>query len=72
MKSLATPQGKYIPIEILRLPPRPYNALVLAEKNSLHDVERMSDKELLSLPGIGIISLREIKECIRKYYASEE
>ncbi len=56
-----------IPIERLQLSPRSYNCLKRAGVNTVEDVVRMSEAELLRLRNFGGQSLEELREKLHDY-----
>ncbi len=57
-----TPEEVLYPIDLLDLPPRARNALLTEGISTPEDLRRRGDAELLSIYGIGPVSLKEIKK----------
>ena len=55
------------PIEKLQLSPRAYNCLKLAQINTVGDVLKMSEKELLKIRNLGGQSLEELREKLHQH-----
>ena len=55
------------PIEKLQLSPRTHNCLKRAEINTVGDVLKMSEKEILKIQNLGGQSLEELREKLHQH-----
>lgn len=61
-------QDTCTPVSELGLAIRTQNVLLTAEVSSIEELHRMSDEELLSLPGFGWKTFDDVRSRLREHY----
>lgn len=61
-----------LPIELLHLRERTYNALARAGVDTIPELEMKTDERLLGMKGIGVQGLKDVRDCLASFRKNHE